>query len=110
VNQSSQQQKKALQETLDVFFSIQSSVGTLIKSMEHVVQVNSSVTVNKNEITDAIKILSDLAENLSATCEEISASSEEQTAGVEEANALADTNRQTALTLSTMIDKFKIAE
>lgn len=110
VNQSSLHQKEALQDTLDVFSEIRAAVGRLIKSMEDVVQVNSLVTDNKNEITNAIDVLSELAENLSATCQEISASSEEQTAGVEEANALADNNRQSASTLSSMIEKFKIVD
>lgn len=109
VSHNSLQQKEALQETLSVFYNIQTAIGTLVSSMEAVVDVNMNVAENKDEIVRAISTLTDLAEDLSATCHEISASSEEQASAVEEVNGLSETNRQSVVLLSGMIEKFKIS-
>lgn len=110
VSESSHLQKESLQKTLDVFTEIQNAIGILVNSMENVVSVNRAVSSNKSEIDHAIVVLAELAENLSATCQQISASSEEQNAAVEEVNALSETNRNTAMSLAQMVNRFKIEE
>lgn len=101
------EQKQTLQNTLNIFSEIQSSISELVGAMDNVVAVNDAVGDSKQTISSAIETLSALTENLSATCEQISASTEEQTASVVEINALADNNKNVSNELTQSISQFK---
>jgi len=101
-------QNGALKEVMDVFRDISVSLNVLVDKMDGVMSTTQTVEDMKNDIVDAINIMSSSTEMASATYEDISASTEEQTGAIQEVTSLAIRNQEMADQLQTDVDKFKI--
>lgn len=108
VKKLSVRQNGALKEVMDVFRDISVSLNVLVDKMDGVMSTTQTVEDMKNDIVDAINIMSSSTEMASATYEEISASTEEQTAAIQEVTSLAIRNQEMADQLQSDVDRFKI--
>ncbi|MFZ5352830.1 MAG: methyl-accepting chemotaxis protein [Bacillota bacterium] len=87
-------------------------IAEAIKTLEHnVVKMNESldaINKNKNQVVDMIKEAASISQQTAAATEEVSASSEEQAASLQHVVNTAETLRNYANELSSLVSKFKL--
>ncbi len=101
-------QISAVKETKGTFEEMYQAIVDVSKHMMHIEKLNEAMTVNKQEITDAITEISGATEETSASTQEVSASTEEILASIEQLSASTNQLSQLAENLLSKVEGFKL--
>ena len=101
-------QEKALQDTINVFGSINNLVENLVEELEKIKQYVAGMEIARNDTLDSIQNISAVSEESAAASEEVSATAISQSEEIEQLAGAAEGLTNDAKVLQQAIGKFKI--
>lgn len=99
---------KSVEDTKHVFFSINQDLKDLQQRMMQITNNTSNVHKHKDEIFQALEIISSTTEENSASTEEVSASTQEQLDSIEQVADLSKQLNQLSGKLQEELSQFKV--
>ena len=101
-------QAQALSETVEVFDRIRNCVGGLVEDIRTVTEHLGQISVEEENVQNAIRNISLVSEQVAASAGEVSGTLKEQVSIIEKLKEEAEVLRGDAEELGSSIDKFKV--
>lgn len=99
---------KSVEDTKQVFYNINKDLEELKLRMAQITNSTSSVHQHKDEIFQALEIISSTTEENSASTEEVSASTQEQLESIQQVADLSNQLNQLSAKLQEELSHFKV--
>ena len=101
-------QNLAINETGNIFKQTSESLNGLDQKIQQVAQIMQDVSINKEDIIEAITIISSSIEETSGSVQQVSASTQEQMASIEEMTSSTHISSELAAKLLMVVSQFKL--
>jgi len=101
-------QNKAVQDTIQVFKRIMSSMESLSVQVKQIMARIEGMEENKEKAISSIQNISAVSEETAASTQEVTASTQEQLSSIEELSRFADELKAASEELQAAVDKFKL--
>lgn len=101
-------QNEAVQDTIQVFNRIMSSMESLSEQVRQIMTRISGMEENKEHAISSIQNISAVSEETAASTQEVTASTQEQLSSIEELSRFADELKEASEELQAAVDKFKL--